>query len=167
MPTIRIPGALLALSGPFHDAPWSWETWRSVTGLNSAPFAQNETEHLPPNWTPATTSAVRAFAERFWSLPENERIGFMTKRKDNDAVGRDAWCDLVIHGWNKGWKAHEIVTKLLVEHNVHPYMVMKRLNVKTVRLLGLAADTADTRTPTGAATRFGCSAGSCLLSRHC
>jgi hypothetical protein len=134
MPTIRIPGALLALSGPTDDGPWCWETWRSITGLDSAPFSRDAAEHPPKSWTPSTVAAVRSFASKFWSLPENERIGFMTRRTDNDAVGREAWCTLIVEGWNKDWKIHDTIVKLLEEHQIHPYTVMRRLKVKTVRL---------------------------------
>src|SRR5215472_22224 len=135
MPTIRIPGALLALSGPTDNGPWSWDTWRSITGLDSAPFSQDPTDHLPKHWTPSTAATVRSFANKFWSLSENDRISFMTRRNDNDATGREAWNNLISEGWNKDWKIHETIVKLLEEHQVHPYMVMRRLKVKKVRLV--------------------------------
>jgi hypothetical protein len=136
MPTICITGALLALSGPNSDNPWCWETWRSITGLDAAPFSNNAADHPPANWTSDTASAVRSFVRKFWTLPENECIEFMKKKTDNDAVGRETWCAFVVDGWNKTWKVHQMVVKLLVEHKIDPYMVMKRLNVNTVRWRG-------------------------------
>jgi hypothetical protein len=131
MPTIRIPGPLLALSGPNSDDPWCWETWQSITGFDAAPFSNNAVDHLPADWTPDTASAVRSFARKFWTLPENERIEFMKKKTDNDAAGRETWCAFVVDGWNKTWKAHETIVKLLLEHKVDPYTVN---NIETVAM---------------------------------
>ena len=133
MPTVSVAGALLSLASPNDDIPWSWPTWRSHTGLPFAPFSQAALDDPPPGWTVTTVSAVRSFAGHFWALPDTtEQMMFLKRRTDNTSQGRNAWTGFIASGWNKKWRIHEQISKILVEYKVHPYIVMRRLGVNTV-----------------------------------
>lgn len=138
MPTLSIAGALLAMASPDDDIPWTFSTWQRITGSDIAPYSlaavttSTTTFGTTLGWTLEKLKAVRAFAVKFWNTPDSERVEFMRQSNDNDVLGRKTWCEYVSEGWRKVWKINQRIDRILVEHGVHPYMVMRRLKINTV-----------------------------------
>jgi hypothetical protein len=133
MPTVSNPGALLALAADEHS-PWNWPVWQKRTNLNGAPYAVESGAPIYTKWTATTAEAVSAFAKKFWSLNEADQLAFIKPKDDQDAIGRKAWASFVSSKW-ASWKISETISQTLVEHRVHPYMVMQRMKQSTVNFL--------------------------------
>jgi hypothetical protein len=145
MPTLSFSGALLALASTDSDGAWEWPHWQTVTDLEVAPYSIRALEHLdkmPPDWTATTVTSIRAFAVKFWSLPEARRINFIKENSDQDQEGRAAWTTFVAKRLGK-WGVFEKVTETLLEYRCHPYAVMKRLEARDVRLHSVCRGLAD------------------------
>jgi hypothetical protein len=132
MPTISLAGALLALGSPTDNVPWDWPQWQQMTGIEVALYLPRAVDNLPANWDAQIQSAVSAFALNFSNLSDADRVEYIKNQKDNDAEGRKAWISFVNNGWNKTWKIHDVVNRILLEYQVHPYAVMRRMGTKTV-----------------------------------
>ncbi|KAG1741204.1 P-loop containing nucleoside triphosphate hydrolase protein [Suillus occidentalis] len=145
MPTITMPGALLALSAPSHaeqldsssrDAaeaspiPWCWPIWQQRTMLSSTPLSANITEDTPVAWKSLEINqAVLTFANNFWAIEDGAQVDYIKKdRSDNDNKGRQHWLDYCHANWSN-WKINSTVDAVLAERGLDPYSVMKRLKV--------------------------------------
>lgn len=151
MPTITMPGALLALSAPSHaeqldsssrDAaeaspiPWCWPIWQQRTMLSSTPLSVNVTEDTPIAWKSLEINqAVLTFANNFWAIEDGAQVDYIKKdRSDNDNKGRQHWLDYCHTNWSN-WKINSTVDVVLAERGLDPYSVMKRLKVANVRFI--------------------------------
>ncbi|KAG2063485.1 hypothetical protein BDR04DRAFT_1037816 [Suillus decipiens] len=147
MPTITMPGALLALSSPSHaeeadstvDAiarpeaghiPWCWPVWQQRTMLSSTPLSATVNEDTPSAWkSPEVNQAVLTFARNFWAVDDAAQVDYIKKdRSDNDNQGRQHWLDYCHANWSN-WKISSTVDAVLAERGLDPYSVMKRLKV--------------------------------------
>ncbi|KAG1851648.1 P-loop containing nucleoside triphosphate hydrolase protein [Suillus subluteus] len=144
MPTITMPGALLALSAPSHaeqvdsstdtteagNIPWCWPIWQQHTMLGSTPLSVNITEDTPSAWKSLKIhQAVLTFANNFWAIEDAAQVDYIKKdRPDNDNEGRQHWLDYCHANWSK-WKINSTVDVVLAERGLDPYSVMKRLKV--------------------------------------
>jgi hypothetical protein len=109
MPTITMPGALLAFSAPSHaecvevdslmdttlatktcSIPWCWPAWQQRTGLISVPFSITITEDTPDVWRlPEDNQAVWTFVSNFWAVEDIAQVDYIKKeRPDNDTKGQ-------------------------------------------------------------------------------
>jgi hypothetical protein len=153
MPTITMPGALLALSAPSHaeeadslaDAvgspnsgtiPWCWPVWQQRTMLGSTPLSLTVNEDTPSIWkSPEVNQAVLTFAHNFWAIEDAAQVDYIKKdRSDNDHKGRQHWLDYCHANWSN-WKINSTVDTVLAERGLDPYSVMKRLKVANVRFI--------------------------------
>lgn len=132
MPSISTAGALLTLSST--HMPWVFETWKNHTKVETSPFSASALTNPPDGWTVDLVKALQAFAANFWAKPNNDKIDYIQRRKDNDAAGRDAWNDWVSKGWGGKWKIRKIIDHILVDRKLHPYAVMHRLQTNEVSL---------------------------------
>ncbi|KAG1763002.1 P-loop containing nucleoside triphosphate hydrolase protein [Suillus placidus] len=146
MPTITMPGALLALSAPSHaeqvdstdavilaeagNIPWCWPIWQQRTMLGSTPLSVNVTEDTPNAWKSFEVhQAVLTFANNFWAVEDAAQVDYIKKdRPDNDNKGRQHWLDYCHTNWSN-WKINGTVDAVLAERGLDPYSVMKRLKV--------------------------------------
>lgn len=161
MPTIIMPGALLALSAPSHaqeaasffgaldeqsptsannlptsSIPWCWPAWQQRTGLSSAPFSIQVTEDTPSCWkSPEANQAVWTFVSNFWAIEDAMQVDYIKKeRPDNDTKGRELWLDFFHHKWSD-WKVNKTVDAVLIERSLDPYSIMKRMRLANVRFI--------------------------------
>ncbi|KAG1833201.1 P-loop containing nucleoside triphosphate hydrolase protein [Suillus subalutaceus] len=94
MPTITMPGALLALSAPSHaeqvdsstdtteagNIPWCWPIWQQHTMLGSTPLSVNITEDTPSAWKSLKIhQAVLTFANNFWAIEDAAQVDYIKK----------------------------------------------------------------------------------------
>ncbi|KAG1894055.1 P-loop containing nucleoside triphosphate hydrolase protein [Suillus fuscotomentosus] len=147
MPTITMPGALLALSSPSHaeeadssvDAivhpgaghvPWCWPVWQQRTTLSSTPLSATVNEDTPSAWKSLEVNqAVLTFARNFWAVDDAAQVDYIKKdRSDNDNKGRQHWLDYCHANWSN-WKINHTVDAVLAERGLDAYSVMKRLKV--------------------------------------
>ncbi|KAG1860096.1 hypothetical protein F4604DRAFT_1684473 [Suillus subluteus] len=142
MPTITMPGALLALSTLSHaeqvdsstdtteagNIPWCWPVWQQHTMLGSTPLSVNITEDTPSTWKSLKIhQAVLTFANNFWAIEDAAQVDYIKKyHPDNDNEGRQHWLDYC--------HANYTVDVVLVEHGLDTYSVMKCLKVANVAL---------------------------------
>ncbi|KAG1834958.1 P-loop containing nucleoside triphosphate hydrolase protein [Suillus subalutaceus] len=149
MPTITMPGALLALSAPCHaeqadslmdsesvgrpdagNIPWCWPVWRHRTTLSSTPLSVTINEDTPSAWkSHEVHQAVLTFACNFWAVDDAAQVDYIKKgRPDNNNQGRQHWLDYCHANWSN-WKINSTVDTVLAERGLDPYSVMKRLKV--------------------------------------
>ncbi|KAG1829710.1 P-loop containing nucleoside triphosphate hydrolase protein [Suillus subalutaceus] len=150
MPTITMPGALLALSAPSHieegdslvdavghpeagNIPWCWPVWQQRTMLSSTPLSVTVNEDTPDAWkSPEVNQAVLTFANNFWAVDDAAQVGYIKKDcTDNDNKGRQHWLNYCHANWSN-WKINSTVDKVLAERGLDPYSVMKRLKVASL-----------------------------------
>jgi hypothetical protein len=131
MPTHTIGGALLAMASTDLLTPWQFEEWQTRTGFTSPPWDAAQTALT--GWTTQLAGKVLTFATNYWSKSETETLAYMRKKSDNDAEGRDAWSALIREKWEKGWKLNDVIDKVLKDHDMAPYDIMRAFQRKTVR----------------------------------
>jgi hypothetical protein len=151
MPTIVVPGALLAMSATLDNntgdnldddkpsdslvsdsrPPWCWTAWQERTKVYALPFTP--THGSNSLWkTPESTLAVWTFANNFWDMIESEQLKYIRRKlTDNDRVGRVLWLDWVKNAM-LSWGIRDTIEKVLVERGFDPYSVMKRYKTNTV-----------------------------------
>lgn len=149
MPTITMPGALLALSAPCHTTasadglqasciPWCWPAWQQRTGLSSSPFSITVTEDTPSLWRlPDANQAVWTFVSNFWAIEDTMQVDYIKKgRSDNDAKGRELWLGFFHSKWSD-WKVNSAIDAILIERSLDPYSIMKRMRLANVSFIYL------------------------------
>jgi hypothetical protein len=121
--------------GSDNVVPWTWPAWSKLTGVEHAPYTDEAASHPPAGCTTQQCVAIRAFALNYWSKSEQARDIYIKKThaNENDAEGRGAWTTWVQASWTKRWGVNSAINKRLTELDAHPYAIMRRLQLKTVR----------------------------------
>jgi hypothetical protein len=134
MPTQTIAGALLTLT--INDNPddlWTVSLWSEHTGVSVSPLSDAAVNDPPAGLSSEEVKAIKAFAANFASKNDNQRLTYIKKKQDNDAMGRDAWVNWVSKGWHTIWRINKVVNDVLCNNKMDPYQVMMRANVDRVR----------------------------------
>lgn len=143
MPGHRFSGSLLhfwLLSG----SPWSWQTWKDLTGLSDGLFP-NDDSKLPLGLTRNKVESIKAFISEYSNLSkEDDKIKFLQKRGSVPNAGRDAWLDISSKVWKKA-KIHDHIVKCFRDVRIHPADLCSNnstnpSNIKAEDYLPLAID---------------------------
>jgi hypothetical protein len=133
MPTQTIASALLTLTlNGNPDELWAASLWSEHTGVSVSPISDAAVNDLPAGLSSEEVKAMKAFAANFTSKNDNQRITYIKKRQDNDAMGRDSWVNWVSKGWHTTWRINKVVNDVLSNNKIDPYSVMMRANIDHV-----------------------------------
>ena len=125
MPTHTNHSALTQMYLVTDGAPWAFDTWKEITGVFHGLFPPND-KHLPRGWNRQTANDISSYFDQYRAkVTEDQKIKFSSMKKDSQMVpGRKAWRDFVVKIW-KDAKIHETIHKVLSDHNLHPYTILR------------------------------------------
>lgn len=122
MPSHTIQSAFIKL---YHanGAPWSWKTWKDITGIHDGIFPPDDTL-IPKGLTRKDVTDIQSYFAQYEAQPsEDAKIKFAAGSKGNPIPGRTKWRDWMTAGW-KAWKIHSRISDMLTTEDLHPLTIM-------------------------------------------
>ncbi|TFK60185.1 hypothetical protein BDN72DRAFT_779739 [Pluteus cervinus] len=124
MPVHQIHGALTHMYWEAECAPWTYPEWKEITSVKFGLFPP-EDENLPSDWTRADANAIQSYFVQYKAQPPGQKIRFASMTGSGSTIpGRVLWKKFVTKGW-KDWRIHARITKILMDHNLHPYLLLR------------------------------------------
>lgn len=120
-----IHSGLLRLYYAFEKvgAPWSWEAWKSITGVQHGLFPLDDSR-LPKGWTREMANAIHTYFEAYRALTtEGDRAEFASSKAADNFSGRDYWRKWVCDMW-PAWRIQLRIQKAFEDCNIMPFQVM-------------------------------------------
>jgi hypothetical protein len=122
MPSPTSASALIQLHKN-NNAPWEWETWKSITGIRDGLFPTDDTK-LPRGLSRRDSDDILSYFTAFNALPsEGAKFKLAAGRGGVKTPGRQTWHTFVRKNYNK-WGINGIIIQALNRANAHPVKQM-------------------------------------------
>lgn len=125
MPQHTFHSGLLRLyyTFPTPGAPWNWEAWKTITGVQHGLFSSDDTK-LPKGWTREMANAIHAYFEAYRAhTNETDRLNFTSSKAADNFVGRDYWRTWVRDFWPV-WRIQLRIQKAFEDCSIMPFQIM-------------------------------------------
>jgi TATA-binding protein-associated factor len=104
-------------------APWSWDTWKDITGVRHGLFPEDDAE-LPTGISRRDSNDISSYFTAYNALPsEGAKLRFAAGKDRSQVPGRKIWSDYVTKNYSK-WGINGIVIQALNRANAHPVKQM-------------------------------------------
>lgn len=115
---------LIELYYAIPGAPWIWDKWKAITGIENGIFPSDPAD-LPAPMTPSGNRAVKTYFEAYRAIPsiEQRHIFASKKRKDAYDEGREHWSKFINSHWRR-WKIQATIHAAFTTHAITFIQVM-------------------------------------------
>jgi hypothetical protein len=121
MPSPTVATAL-ALAQANNGAPWDFDAWKDITGIESGLFPE-EDGSLPPGISRTDANEIATYFDVLNKKVTLEKQIQFSRAKDR-YVGRAKWNTWVAKRYQR-WGMHDIAVKAMMDNNCHPHLIMK------------------------------------------